>query len=61
LLDRAKAEVESLHSPDGYNIGVNIDHAGGQSRMHVHVHLIPRYKGDVADPRGGIRCVLAGK
>ena len=33
----------------------------GQARMHVHVHLIPRYAGDVADPRGGIRCVLAGK
>jgi len=41
------------------NIGVNIGSAGGQSRMHVHVHLIPRYAGDVPDPRGG--CVLAGK
>jgi diadenosine tetraphosphate (Ap4A) HIT family hydrolase len=45
--------------PDGYNIGVNIGKAGGQSRMHVHVHLIPRFDGDVPDPRGGIRCVLA--
>ncbi len=61
LLDRAKAEIETGHAPDGYNIGVNIGPAGGQSRMHVHVHLIPRYLGDVADPRGGIRCVLAGK
>ena len=59
LLDRAKAEIEKEHAPDGYNIGVNIGRAGGQSRMHVHVHLIPRYAGDVADPRGGIRCVLA--
>jgi diadenosine tetraphosphate (Ap4A) HIT family hydrolase len=58
LLDRAKVEIEKQHSPDGYNIGVNIGRAGGQSRMHVHVHLIPRYAGDVADPRGGIRCVL---
>jgi diadenosine tetraphosphate (Ap4A) HIT family hydrolase len=61
LLDRAKAQIELEYAPDGYNIGVNIGRAGGQSRMHVHVHLIPRYEGDVADPRGGIRCVLANK
>ena len=60
LLDSAKTYIEQEHKPDGYNIGVNIGKAAGQSRMHVHVHLIPRYTGDVADPRGGIRCVLAG-
>jgi diadenosine tetraphosphate (Ap4A) HIT family hydrolase len=59
LLDRAKAHIEAEFRPDGYNIGVNVGRAGGQSRMHVHVHLIPRYTGDVTDPRGGIRCVLA--
>ena len=59
LLDRAKADISQRHSPDGYNIGVNIGKAAGQSRMHLHVHLIPRYIGDVADPTGGIRCVLA--
>ena len=48
LLDRAKAHIAREHSPDGYNIGVNIGKAAGQSRMHVHVHLIPRYAGDVA-------------
>jgi diadenosine tetraphosphate (Ap4A) HIT family hydrolase len=61
LLDRAKAEISREHSPDGFNIGVNIGKAAGQSRMHVHVHLIPRYAGDVADPSGGIRCVLRRK
>jgi len=61
LLDRAQAFIAEKHRPDGYNIGVNVGTAGGQSRMHVHVHLIPRYTGDVADPRGGIRCVLAGR
>jgi diadenosine tetraphosphate (Ap4A) HIT family hydrolase len=61
LLDRAKAHIDKEFAPDGYNIGVNIGQAGGQSRMHVHVHLIPRYNGDVVDPRGGIRCVLANK
>ena len=59
LLDRAKAEMSRQYSPDGYNIGVNVGKAAGQARMHVHVHLIPRYAGDVPDPRGGIRCVLA--
>jgi diadenosine tetraphosphate (Ap4A) HIT family hydrolase len=59
LLDKAKAQISREHSPDGYNIGVNIGKAAGQSRMHVHVHLIPRYAGDVANPSGGIRCVLA--
>jgi len=60
LLRAAHASVDSEHSPDGYNIGVNIGEAAGQSRMHVHVHLIPRYRGDVPNPKGGVRCVLAG-
>jgi diadenosine tetraphosphate (Ap4A) HIT family hydrolase len=58
LLNQAHRYVEGRHLPDGYNVGVNVGAAGGQSRMHVHVHLIPRYAGDVPDPRGGIRCVL---
>src|SRR3954453_19291197 len=45
LLDRAQAAIENEHHPDGYNIGVNIGRAAGQNRMHVHVHLIPRYTG----------------
>lgn len=59
LLDRARAEISREYSPDGYNIGVNVGKMAGQSRMHVHVHLIPRYAGDVEDPSGGIRCVLS--
>jgi diadenosine tetraphosphate (Ap4A) HIT family hydrolase len=58
LLNQAQRIIQRNHSPDGYNIGVNIAKAGGQSRMHVHMHLIPRYAGDVPDPNGGIRCVL---
>ena len=61
LLNSARALIQAQYSPDGYNIGVNIGRAAGQSRMHVHVHLIPRYAGDVPNPAGGIRCVLAGK
>lgn len=59
LLNAAKRIIQAKHSPDGYNIGANIGSAGGQTRMHVHVHLIPRYIGDVPEPKGGIRCVLA--
>jgi diadenosine tetraphosphate (Ap4A) HIT family hydrolase len=58
LLNSARRLVQEKHSPDGFNIGVNVGKAAGQSRMHVHVHLIPRYKGDVPDPAGGVRCVL---
>lgn len=61
LLNQAQRLIQPKYSPDGYNIGVNIGKAGGQTRMHVHVHLIPRYEGDVEHPQGGIRCVLAGK
>ena len=59
LLGEAQRHVERSFSPDGYNIGVNIGAAAGQSRMHVHVHLIPRYAGDAPNPGGGIRCVLS--
>jgi diadenosine tetraphosphate (Ap4A) HIT family hydrolase len=58
LLNRARELMQKKHSPDGYNIGVNVGKAAGQNRMHVHVHLIPRYSGDVPDPSGGVRCVL---
>ena len=61
LLVQARKMIGELHAPDGYNIGANIGKAAGQTRMHVHVHLIPRRDGDVPNPRGGIRCVLAGK
>ena len=58
LLQRARRVIAEKHAPDGYNVGVNIGKAAGQNRMHVHVHLIPRYEGDVRDPAGGVRCVL---
>jgi len=58
LLNATRRLIGEKHSPDGFNVGVNIGKAAGQSRMHVHVHLIPRYKGDVPDPAGGVRRVL---
>lgn len=50
--------IEKEHQPDGYNIGVNVGEAGGQTVMHLHLHLIPRYQGDVESPRGGVRGVV---
>jgi diadenosine tetraphosphate (Ap4A) HIT family hydrolase len=47
--------------PDGFNIGVNDGAAAGQTVLHLHVHLIPRYAGDVADPRGGVRWIFPEK
>jgi diadenosine tetraphosphate (Ap4A) HIT family hydrolase len=57
----AKAIIEKDYRPDGYNIGINCGPAAGQTIFHLHVHLIPRYSGDVADPRGGVRRVIAEK
>ncbi len=56
--DVAKAQIEARHRPEGYNIGINVGQAAGQTVFHLHVHVIPRYAGDVGDPRGGVRHVL---
>jgi len=47
--------------PDGWNVGVNVGAAGGQTVFHLHVHVIPRWTGDVPDPRGGVRGVIPAK
>ena len=61
LLDKAKEDLDHLYRPDGYNIGINDGAAAGQTIMHLHIHLIPRYAGDTADPRGGVRWVFPDK
>jgi len=60
-LDEAKEALGKEFSPDGYNIGINDGEAAGQTVMHLHVHLIPRYKGDTKDPRGGVRHIFPQK
>ncbi|WP_338626589.1 HIT family protein [Clostridium baratii] len=55
LSHEVKKIIDKKYSPDGYNVGVNVNHEGGQTIMHLHMHIIPRYKGDIEDPRGGIR------
>ena len=60
-LTLAKDAVLARHRPDGFNVGVNIGEAAGQTVPHLHVHLIPRYEGDVDDPRGGVRHVIPAR
>lgn len=57
-IEIARQEIQKKFEPDGFNIGINIGEAAGQTISHLHIHLIPRYKGDVEDPRGGVRYVL---
>ena len=58
LLNEARAALQAELQPDGFNIGINDGVAAGQTVMHLHVHLVPRYHGDSPDPRGGVRWIL---
>lgn len=58
LLDQTKKDLGREYSPDDYNVGINDGPLAGQSIPHLHIHLIPRYKGDKDDPRGGVRWIL---
>jgi len=59
LVDTVRDKVNELHHPDGFNVGFNAGVAAGQTIDHLHIHVIPRFVGDVRDPRGGIRYVIA--
>ena len=61
LVEQVRRDLERSHSPDGFNIGINIGASAGQTVMHLHVHVIPRYSGDMPDPRGGVRHVIPEK
>jgi len=56
-----KEFLDNEFNPDAYNIGINNGEAAGQSIKHLHVHIIPRYMGDVEDPKGGVRWILKNK
>jgi len=58
LVRHARSAIESRFSPDGFNVGANCGEAAGQSVWHAHIHVIPRYKGDTPNPRGGVRHVI---
>ena len=55
MIERAKSLIDSEFQADGYNIGMNCGVAAGQTVMHFHCHVIPRFDGDVENPRGGVR------
>ena len=61
LVDAVRARVTELHHPDGFNVGFNSGTVAGQTVDHLHIHVIPRYTGDVPDPRGGIRNVIPSR
>jgi len=58
LVNTVRSVLAALYRPDAYNLGVNAGKAAGQTILHTHLHVIPRYAGDVAEPRGGVRWVL---
>lgn len=60
VVRRAEEEVVERYHPDGINWGINQGEAAGQTIPHLHIHLIPRYRGDVPDPKGGVRRILPG-
>jgi diadenosine tetraphosphate (Ap4A) HIT family hydrolase len=61
LLRQCRTRLEEEYHPDGYNVGVNVGNAAGQTVPHMHIHLIPRYRGDTRHPRGGVRGVIPEK
>ncbi|HQK56060.1 MAG TPA: HIT family protein [Methanolinea sp.] len=61
LVKEGRTSLNENFHPDGFNVGVNVGEAAGQTVFHVHIHLIPRYHGDVENPKGGVRGVIPGK
>jgi len=61
LLEECKTLLDQRSKPDAYNIGLNCGEAAGQTVFHLHIHLIPRYHGDIDNPRGGVRGVIPAK
>ena len=61
ILNKTKLIISEKYNPDGFNVGINVNEPAGQTIPHVHIHLIPRYKGDVKIPEGGVRGVIPEK
>jgi len=61
LVRVVKALLDTQYQPAGFNIGINSGTVAGQTIFHAHIHVIPRYRGDVPDPTGGVRNIIPGK
>jgi diadenosine tetraphosphate (Ap4A) HIT family hydrolase len=61
LVRQIKDLLIEKFDPQGFNIGVNCGEVAGQTVFHAHIHIIPRYSGDVPNPRGGVRNIIPGK
>ena len=61
LVDKVKLSLEKEFKPDGFNVGINIGESAGQTIFHCHIHVIPRFKGDMNNPEGGVRGVIPSK
>ncbi len=60
-VNKVQKILQKKYSPDGFNIGINVNEDAGQTIFHCHIHIIPRYNGDIEQPRGGVRCVIPDK
>jgi diadenosine tetraphosphate (Ap4A) HIT family hydrolase len=61
MVNEVKEVLVEQFNPDGFNIGINVNEAAGQTISHVHIHIIPRYMGDIDNPEGGVRGVIPNK
>jgi len=61
LTKDVRQRIEAIRAPDGYNLGINVGAAAGQTINHAHLHVVPRYRGDVEDPRGGVRWIIPAR
>lgn len=61
LADEARTLLLETFAPGGFNLGINVGEVAGQTIAHVHLHVIPRYRGDARNPRGGVRGVIPAK
>jgi diadenosine tetraphosphate (Ap4A) HIT family hydrolase len=58
MVNKVQEILSKEFQPDGFNVGMNIKRAAGQSMMHTNIHIIPRYQGDAVGTKSGMRCVV---
>lgn len=61
IIDTLQRYLSDTYSPDGFNVGFNDGKCAGQTVQHFHLHIIPRYEGDMENPQGGVRGVIPNK